>query len=352
VVIPVGANAQSVVNSHPAGTTFTIATGRHGGWSVQPLAGDVFIGQPGAILDGDHTTAQAFFTQSTNDVTVEGTTAGDLLVEDYTDGNTTMTTVEPGLADKTSGWVFKYLEVANNIGEGIGLSSNKMIVEHCYVHDNGQLGMGGAGTGSTVEYNTVDHNGYQLVAPAGFESGGVKTEAGLRTANAPPTYFEYNKIDDNATVGFHTDVMSSGVVFEHNEVENNGTIGVRFEISNQGLAANNTISGNKIAIAVDASWDIQILDNTLSGNGQGIVLGGWSRPQCVSGTCAFPGRTGTNDITVTGNTVADSGLSGGPQAPPGTTATWSGNTFTGANTLAWGSQRGLSLDQWHALGFG
>lgn len=49
--------AQAVVNAHPAGTVFRFGAGVHrsraiGGTMIVPRAGDVFVGEPGAVLSG------------------------------------------------------------------------------------------------------------------------------------------------------------------------------------------------------------------------------------------------------------------------------------------------------------
>lgn len=52
VDVPVGSDLQSLVEAHPAGTTFRIAAGTHRFQEVTPKDGDVFLGEPGSVLDG------------------------------------------------------------------------------------------------------------------------------------------------------------------------------------------------------------------------------------------------------------------------------------------------------------
>lgn len=54
IVVPVGVDIQSVVDSAPAGSTFWIEAGEHRMQSVTPKDNDHFIGQEGAILNGSH----------------------------------------------------------------------------------------------------------------------------------------------------------------------------------------------------------------------------------------------------------------------------------------------------------
>jgi len=52
VIIQPGQSIQAAVNANPAGTTFNIKTGLYRGQSISPKDGDVFMGEPGAILNG------------------------------------------------------------------------------------------------------------------------------------------------------------------------------------------------------------------------------------------------------------------------------------------------------------
>src|SRR6476659_349029 len=45
-------NIETIVNANAAGTTFVIAAGTYRMQSVTPKSGDIFDGQPGAILNG------------------------------------------------------------------------------------------------------------------------------------------------------------------------------------------------------------------------------------------------------------------------------------------------------------
>src|SRR4029079_5952809 len=57
----VGDDAQTVVNAHPAGTSYTIKAGVHlRNFDVQPKSGDTFCGEPGAVLDGGRSLQRAF----------------------------------------------------------------------------------------------------------------------------------------------------------------------------------------------------------------------------------------------------------------------------------------------------
>ena len=52
VLVAVGASLQAAVDASPAGTSFVLASGVHRVQSVRPKDGNVFTGQPGAVLNG------------------------------------------------------------------------------------------------------------------------------------------------------------------------------------------------------------------------------------------------------------------------------------------------------------
>jgi Right handed beta helix region len=52
VTLNPGDNVQAIVNAHPAGTTYVFSPGLYRMQSISPKAGDTYIGQPGAVLNG------------------------------------------------------------------------------------------------------------------------------------------------------------------------------------------------------------------------------------------------------------------------------------------------------------
>ena len=66
-----GESIQAAVNANPEGTTFTIMAGVHRLAAVSPKAGNTFIGEPGAVLDGGNSVKRAFVSGKPN-VTIRG----------------------------------------------------------------------------------------------------------------------------------------------------------------------------------------------------------------------------------------------------------------------------------------
>ncbi|MBD0323095.1 MAG: right-handed parallel beta-helix repeat-containing protein [Aldersonia sp.] len=52
VELPLGADLQAIVDEHPPGTHYRIAAGLHREQELLPKPGDVFVGEPGAVLSG------------------------------------------------------------------------------------------------------------------------------------------------------------------------------------------------------------------------------------------------------------------------------------------------------------
>src|SRR6185437_16937906 len=60
IILAAGQSIQAAVDAHAAGATFYLKAGTYHQQSVIPKYGMTFIGETGAILDGDNTTAKAF----------------------------------------------------------------------------------------------------------------------------------------------------------------------------------------------------------------------------------------------------------------------------------------------------
>ena len=145
VLIQPGENIQTVVNAHAAGTTFVIKAGVHRRQTIRPKAGMTFIGEPGAVLDGENATATAIVGQDVNDVTIRG-----LRITRYAPATTT------GALDAidTTGWVVENNEIDNNVNGlarsyGVRLGS-QMIVRGNKIHHNGYVGIDGYKSYDTV----------------------------------------------------------------------------------------------------------------------------------------------------------------------------------------------------------
>jgi parallel beta-helix repeat protein len=263
VVVRAGESIQAAVNANPAGTTFWLKAGVYHGQTVAPKDGMTFVGEVGAILDGDNTAKQAFFS------TADNVTIRNLVIQNY----------NPPLQDgairgdwnASTGWVIEYNEVKNNRG-GAGIYiSNQSTIRNNYIHHNGQLGILGRGNGAVVTGNEISYNNTGGNDP-NWAAGGVKLlySTGLRFAN--------NYVHDNMGQGVWFDINNIDCIIDGNRVENNTHAGIFYEISYGAIIRNNTVISNggtgsiaRSGILISASPNVEVYGNTLSGNSNGIV---------------------------------------------------------------------------------
>ncbi len=105
------------------------------------------------------------------------------------------------------------------------------------IHHNGQLGMGGHGTGGLIEGNEIAYNltmGYAAM----WEGGGAKwaVTTGLTIRG--------NWSHDNAGPGLWTDINNIDTLYEDNRVEDSEFAGIFHEISYAAIIRNNVIRNN------------------------------------------------------------------------------------------------------------
>ena len=274
VAIGVGDVAQSVVNAHGAGTTYIVKAGTHlRNFSVQPKSGDRFCGEPGAVLDGGRSLVSAFSGAGTN-VTLDSIT-----VQQY-DPGWQGAAIQP--QPRASGWVVRNVAALHNGWAGLLVADGMKILGGHY-NDNDQLGIGGnAATGILVDGldgdpETMDGpemaRNHTLHAACEWEAGGMKWDVGQVTVRNA-------YVHDNDCRGLWADINAHGAVIERNLIENNFREGIFYEISQDAVIRYNNVYGNGHAangwywdsgILVDASFNVEVYGNRLSGNYNGIT---------------------------------------------------------------------------------
>jgi parallel beta-helix repeat protein len=257
------------VDQHPTGTTFYLKAGRYARQSITPKTGNVFIGEPGAVLDGQGATTYAFQGTASN-VKIQ-----QLIIENY-NPPAQMGAVKAGdhsASDGTRGWVVADCEIRYNATGGIRIGHGMQVLRN-KVHHNGQEGIVGIGDNVLVEGNEIAFNNYEDKFNPGWEAGGtkfVKTD-GLIVRN--------NYVHDNHGPGLWTDIDNINTLYEGNRVENNTMMGIFHEISYKATIRNNTVRGNGFGmnqwlygagIMVSASQDVEVYGNTVEGNANGIT---------------------------------------------------------------------------------
>jgi parallel beta-helix repeat protein len=238
--------------------------------------------------------ADAFHGSATN-VTVQN-----LVIEKYDP------TIQNGAIQGGQGWTIQDNEVRLNYAVGIiGRDGSKLIGN--YVHDNGQMGLGGSGDNILVQGNEIAKNGYWSGIDVNWEAGGFKF------ANTDNLVVRGNYSHDNNGSGMWTDIDNIHTLYEDNVVAHNTGAGISHEISYDAIIRNNTLIGNGAGdtrswwwgneIQIQNSQNVDVYGNRvdMTGGGNGIVLIQQNRPVKIPG-----GGTGQfGPHVTTGNHIHD-----------------------------------------------
>ncbi|MGH9893510.1 MAG: right-handed parallel beta-helix repeat-containing protein [bacterium] len=246
------------MDSKPAGSTFYLLAGVYRSQEVEPRNGDVFIGQPGAIMDGEGQMDRAFRSGASN-VTISG-----LVIENY--ANEAQSGAIGGGGG--SNWTIVDNEIRYNWGGGVVLGDG-FVVKGNYIHHNRQIGIKGGGSNILIEGNEIAHNNYLDEYEMGWEAGGTKF---LKTVNL---VVRGNYVHDNHGNALWTDADNLNTLYENNVVVNNYGAGIFHEISYDAVIRYNQIEGNAFphtsgGIKVTSSSNVEIYGNTLTGNDGGV----------------------------------------------------------------------------------
>lgn len=287
IAVNPGDNVQSVVNAHPAGTTYCFAAGTFAKASVSPRNGDTYIGHVGTVFDGQNATARAFASGAQN-VTIKN-----FVIKNYTPG------AQQGAIDNRNvgggsgaNWIVMNNELAYNNAVGIEFQNGTQVVAN-YMHHNVQEGYACGGSNDVLTDNEIAFNNPNNATNAGWEAGGGKCWA---TKNLS---VKYNYSHDNKGPGLWTDNDNEGTHYEYNRVENNQT-GIMHEISWDAVIANNYTNNNQAGASCGWIWCTGILiagsggpngkiidiynNKVIGGNGHGISLIQQNRGSGLYGT--------------------------------------------------------------------
>ena len=325
VPISPGQSIQAKVNSYPAGTQFLIKAGTHANQRVVPKSGNVFIGEPGAILDGKNATYYAFERGGKpypTNVRIKGLTIQNYASPDQHGAILAAT----GPNNSAVGWIVENCEVRYNRHAGIKVG-HKMRVLNNYVHHNGQVGINGIGDSVVVEGNEVSYNNYQKKFPFGHVLGGIKL-VGTRWL-----VVRGNNVHHNEGNGIWLDIRTTNALVERNTITSNSGAGVLHEISYAAVIRDNTVKGNGFArdwlmgagILISSSSDAQVYGNTVLDNKNGIV--GIQQKRSNNG---YDFSSNLKNLNVHHNTVRvpSGGLSGVSSGVSTLTFTSRNNKFT------------------------
>jgi parallel beta-helix repeat protein len=229
-------------------TTYWFAPGTHTFGSsqfgqMQALAGDKFIGAPGAILNGEGVNDYAFapYNSTSSGVTIEY-----LTIEDFVAGEGQAVIDIGGTG---TGWTIENNTIENNPnGAAVDISSSSVVTENCLT-GNGEYGfdgyqasgpaLGGGPTNVTLTNNEISYNGkaYYPDTSCGCSGGGKFWETGGGTVTG-------NYVHDNYDVGIWVDTNNYGFNISDNYISNNDAEGIDYELSYNAQIADNTLIDN------------------------------------------------------------------------------------------------------------
>jgi len=348
------------VSGGGTGTVFCIKAGTHQRQSVVPKSGQKFIGEPGAIMDGDGVTAYAFSGSASNVVIKH------LVIRAYAP-----TAGDQGMINATGslGWVVDSNEIANSTQQGVRIGKAGHLGWN-YIHHNRVVGASLFQGDRTV----IEGNHFAFNPPGSVtESGATARASQMKIFRSVGVVVRNNVIEDGTRKGIWFDTDNYLAVIENNTIRRQAQACIWYEAGYDATITGNTIAGcgngstsswpSDAGIQVTNSYPITITNNTVSGANNGIVgmaVGGSSNPDYTTGNRG-PKALG---IHASGNTVTQpQGWAAGVRTT-GTGAdsafTWSGHSTWTANrynttgnvSAAWTwLNAGKTQAQWQGLGF-
>jgi hypothetical protein len=304
VDISPGVDIQAKINASASGTVFCLRAGRHTPATayLDPSPGDVFIGEYGAVVDGQHLRRESFsYRYGPKPVTIKNLTIENFVGNGIEGGN---------------GWTIEQNEVRSNGGDGVWFGS---INRSNYVHHNHHGGMvsGFGQSGMVVENNEIAFNNTDSIRD--------EPDAGGKMVVVQGVDYHHNWVHDNYGNGIYCDINCYGLNIHHNLVERNVMVGIALEISYDAEIHDNVLRDNGIVdsrcvegyrcwftdlggIVVFDSSNVRVHDNIVEdANGHGIVGRQDDRRRCDTGD-VYTGRYCRGDyvvknLQVYGNTI-------------------------------------------------
>ncbi len=299
----------------PPNTTFWLKPGKHRLEAdrfaqVIPKKGDVYLGAPGAVLDGRRTNQYAF-----------GGTARDVSIR-YLTVQGFVAPRDEGVVnhDSADGWVIEHATIQRNSGAGLMAGARQQVRASC-LRDNGQYGVNaykgnGRISGLVLEGNEIVGNNtddWERKRSGCGCTGGVKFWA------VDGADIRGNWVHDNRGTGLWADTNNNDFLIEDNVLEANDGAALIYETSYNAVIRKNTIrrnnwvEGRKYADRGDnfpfatlylsesggeprvrARTDrIEVYRNLLEDNWSGITL--WENADRF---CNSPANTSSGDCTL------------------------------------------------------
>ena len=142
------------------------------------------------------------------------------------------------------------------------------------IYRGGQLGIGGTGPGEIIRGNEIHDNNTEGFDP-GWEAGGLKT------VYASGVTVDSNEFYGNIGNAIWFDIDCHNNTISNNRIHHNASLGILYEISEHGKIFGNVLWENGWAtpewalgsgIAISNSRNVEVSDNTLAWNADGIAV--------------------------------------------------------------------------------
>ena len=269
VDIAPGQNWNTIVRSYGPGTTYIIKAGRH----VRPSltgndiqSGDKFIGEDGAIMDGENQSSLDYAFQAaagTNNVEIRN-----LEITGYTPREQyAVIECSSYLSNIASGWIISDCVIHHNDGAGLRVG-DYFTVTNNYIHHQQQIGIVGGGTGSLVENNEIAYCNWQ----GKYDGASMIEEGGAKFAYSTNIVVRNNYAHHNRGPGLWTDINNTNSLYIGNRCDSNAVYGIFHEISYSATICCNICIGN----GVDPGY----LNPGTWGWGSGIMITNSSDVDC------------------------------------------------------------------------
>ncbi len=241
IVVPASRGAlAAAIGAHGSNTTFYLKAGLHtGNGTMRPKAGSVFVGQAGAILDGEKTTPHCLkhdpgvipYSPTAPRYVV---TLRNLVIRNYVPADQECAVMAEGtgqgwqsvLSDPANrnGWLFDHCTLTSNRAGGAFLGSAST-ARNCLASHNGQLGF--KATGRKVQFLNCRSTGNNTARKFNYfwEAGGMKCW------NVKELLIDGGKYDHNGGFGVWTDYAWDGNVIRNASFHDNMRAGISVEMT-------------------------------------------------------------------------------------------------------------------------
>lgn len=341
-----GESIQEAADSAGRGATIVLGTGRHVGQSVAPRTGQAFIGEPGAVMEGQG--AAFAFASGAAEVTIAG-----LVIEDYSPA-------PRGAAieatEGASDWLVEGNVIRNNGEVGVRVRQGSTVRGNV-VYGNGRYGVTGSGLDVVVEDNEIYCNA--------DVHGATGDSSATKFIFTRDLVLRNNEVHHNYGNGLWVDVNNLDALIEGNRIRYNELSGIVIEISCGGVIERNELVENgfgtkrpdrieNAGIVVANSPNVTIRGNRLTGNAKGIGAIHWHHPARDQVDRCIPH---VSNLVVDGNHITqDAGLFAGLEATIENAqvfGTWANqfrdNRYSGNGLFSWDGDI-VDRDGWSAAG--